>query len=87
MACEVIAKLCDHAQGNPRTLMIMAGELPAAVQPRYRRRPHRQIRSRLLHRRSLMCATNALSRFLTGHSTRSASATQCHRATSNSHFP
>jgi type II secretory pathway predicted ATPase ExeA len=27
MTPEVIAALCDHAQGNPRALMIMAGEL------------------------------------------------------------
>ena len=27
MTPEVIAAICDHAQGNPRTLMIMAGEL------------------------------------------------------------
>jgi hypothetical protein len=27
MTAEVIATLCDHAQGNPRALMIMAGEL------------------------------------------------------------
>ena len=31
MTPEVIATLCDHAQGNPRTLMIMAGELLAAA--------------------------------------------------------
>jgi general secretion pathway protein A len=27
MTPEVIAAICDHAQGNPRALMIMAGEL------------------------------------------------------------
>ena len=31
MTPEVVATLCDHAQGNPRTLMIMAGELLAAA--------------------------------------------------------
>ena len=31
MTPEVIATLCDHAQGNPRALMIMAGELLAAA--------------------------------------------------------
>lgn len=31
MTQEVIATLCDHAQGNPRSLMIMAGELLAAA--------------------------------------------------------
>jgi hypothetical protein len=33
MTAEVIAALCDHAQGNPRALMIMADNLlQAAVQ-------------------------------------------------------
>jgi hypothetical protein len=27
MTAEVIAAICDHAQGNPRALMIMAAEL------------------------------------------------------------
>jgi hypothetical protein len=27
MTPEVIAAICDHAQGNPRALMIMAAEL------------------------------------------------------------
>jgi len=27
MTPELIAAICDHAQGNPRALMIMAGEL------------------------------------------------------------
>ena len=31
MTQDVIASLCDHAQGNPRALMIMAGELLAAA--------------------------------------------------------
>src|SRR6516225_3919506 len=31
MTPDVIATLCDHAQGNPRALMIMAGELLAAA--------------------------------------------------------
>jgi len=31
MTPEVIATLCDHAQGNPRALMIMASELLAAA--------------------------------------------------------
>ena len=34
MTPEVIATLCDHAQGNPRALMIMAGELLAAAAQR-----------------------------------------------------
>ena len=34
MAPEVIAALCDHAQGNPRALMIMADELLAAAAQR-----------------------------------------------------
>jgi hypothetical protein len=33
MTAEVIATICDHAQGNPRALMIMADNLlQAAVQ-------------------------------------------------------
>jgi general secretion pathway protein A len=36
---EVIATICDHAQGNPRALMIMAAELPEAAA----RREARQI--------------------------------------------
>ena len=39
MSPEVIAAICDHAQGNPRTLMIMAGELLEAAA----RREARQI--------------------------------------------
>jgi hypothetical protein len=31
MTQEVIAALCDHAQGNPRALMIMADELLEAA--------------------------------------------------------
>jgi general secretion pathway protein A len=31
---QLIATLCDHAQGNPRALMIMAGELLAAAAQR-----------------------------------------------------
>jgi general secretion pathway protein A len=31
---ELIATICDHAQGNPRALMIMAGELLAAAAQR-----------------------------------------------------
>jgi len=34
MTAELIATLCDHAQGNPRTLMNMAGELLAAAAER-----------------------------------------------------
>jgi type II secretory pathway predicted ATPase ExeA len=34
MTQEVIAALCDHAQGNPRALMIMAGELLEAAAQR-----------------------------------------------------
>ena len=34
MTPEVIATLCDHAQGNPRALMIMAGELLAVATQR-----------------------------------------------------
>jgi general secretion pathway protein A len=34
MTPEVIAALCDHAQGNPRSLMIMADELLAAAAQR-----------------------------------------------------
>jgi type II secretory pathway predicted ATPase ExeA len=39
MTAEVIAALCDHAQGNPRALMIMAAELLEAAA----RREARQI--------------------------------------------
>ena len=39
MTAEVIATLCDHAQGNPRALMIMAAELLEAAA----RREARQI--------------------------------------------
>ena len=39
MTQEVIAAICDHAQGNPRALMIMAGELLEAAA----RREARQI--------------------------------------------
>ena len=39
MSPEVIAAICDHAQGNPRSLMIMAGELLEAAA----RREARQI--------------------------------------------
>jgi general secretion pathway protein A len=34
MTPELIAAICDHAQGNPRALMIMAGELLAAAAQR-----------------------------------------------------
>lgn len=34
MTAELIATLCDHAQGNPRTLMNLAGELLAAAAER-----------------------------------------------------
>jgi general secretion pathway protein A len=34
MTAEVIVTLCDHAQGNPRSLMIMADELLAAASQR-----------------------------------------------------
>ena len=34
MTPEVIAAICDHAQGNLRALMIMAGELLAAAAQR-----------------------------------------------------
>jgi general secretion pathway protein A len=34
MTPEVIAALCDHVQGNLRTLMIMAGELLEAATQR-----------------------------------------------------
>ena len=34
MTAEVIAAICDHAQGNPRALMIMAGELLEAAAQR-----------------------------------------------------
>ena len=34
MTAEVIATICDHAQGNPRALMIMAGELLEAAAQR-----------------------------------------------------
>jgi len=34
MTPQLIATICDHAQGNPRTLMIMAGELLAAAAQR-----------------------------------------------------
>lgn len=34
MSAELIATLCDHAQGNPRALMNMAGELLAAAAER-----------------------------------------------------
>ena len=30
----MIATICDHAQGNPRTLMIMAGDLLEAAAQR-----------------------------------------------------
>jgi type II secretory pathway predicted ATPase ExeA len=34
MTPELIATICDHAQGNPRALMIMAGDLLAAAAQR-----------------------------------------------------
>ena len=34
MTPELIATICDHAQGNPRALMIMAGELLEAAAQR-----------------------------------------------------
>ena len=34
MTAEVIAAICDHAQGNPRALMIMAAELLEAAAQR-----------------------------------------------------
>jgi type II secretory pathway predicted ATPase ExeA len=34
MTPELIATICDHAQGNPRALMIMAGELLASAAQR-----------------------------------------------------
>jgi type II secretory pathway predicted ATPase ExeA len=34
MAPQLIPTICDHAQGNPRALMIMAGELLAAAAQR-----------------------------------------------------
>ncbi len=34
MTKEVIATICDHALGNPRTLMIMAGKLLEAAAQR-----------------------------------------------------
>ena len=34
MTAEVIATICDHAQGNPRALMIMAAELLEAAAQR-----------------------------------------------------
>jgi general secretion pathway protein A len=34
MTAELIATICDHAQGNPRALMIMADELLAAAAQR-----------------------------------------------------
>jgi hypothetical protein len=38
MTAELIATLCDHAQGNLRALMIMAGELLVAAAQREARR-------------------------------------------------
>jgi hypothetical protein len=35
MTPELIATLCDHAQGNPRALMNIAGELLAIAAQRY----------------------------------------------------
>ena len=34
MTADVIAAICDHAQGNPRALMIMAAELLEAAAQR-----------------------------------------------------
>jgi hypothetical protein len=34
MTTQVIATICDHAQGNPRALMIMAAELLEAAAQR-----------------------------------------------------
>jgi len=53
MTTQVIATICDHAQGNPRALMIMAAELlEAAVQ-----REARQIDETLFFEVSAMPAT------------------------------
>ena len=38
MTTDVIAAICDHAQGNPRALMIMAAELLEATAQREARR-------------------------------------------------
>jgi type II secretory pathway predicted ATPase ExeA len=40
---ELIATLCDHAQGNPRALMNMAGELLAAAAQREARHIDEQL--------------------------------------------
>ena len=52
MTPEVIATICDHAQGNPRALMIMAGDLLAAAA----QREARQIDEMLFFE---ICAVNA----------------------------
>ncbi len=54
MTAEVIAALCDHAQGNPRALMIMAAELLEAAA----RREARQIDETLFFE---VCAAPAAS--------------------------
>jgi general secretion pathway protein A len=54
MTTEVIAAICDHAQGNPRALMIMAAELLEAAA----RREARQIDETLFFE---VCAVPATS--------------------------
>ncbi len=54
MTAGVIAAICDHAQGNPRALMIMAAELlEAAAQ-----REARQIDETLFFEASAVPATS-----------------------------
>jgi type II secretory pathway predicted ATPase ExeA len=43
MTAELIATLCDHAQGNPRALMNMAGELLALAAQREARHIDEQL--------------------------------------------
>jgi type II secretory pathway predicted ATPase ExeA len=43
MSAELIATLCDHAQGNPRALMNMAGELLAVAAQREARHIDEQL--------------------------------------------
>jgi type II secretory pathway predicted ATPase ExeA len=43
MSAELIATLCDHAQGNPRALMNMAGELLAVAAQREARQIDEQL--------------------------------------------
>lgn len=54
MTPELIATICDHAQGNPRALMIMAGELLASAA----RREARQIDETLFFETCAVTAPN-----------------------------